>query len=79
MGCFDEEPDHEMEEWIRSGGQCQSCGKEKSDAPICDECRDKVVATWTEEQIEVIRKKSDELLLKFKKPIVAPEDEVGEK
>lgn len=37
MTCFDEEPDHEMEEWIKSGGKCVFCG-ELSEYPICNEC-----------------------------------------
>ena len=40
MTCFDEEPDYEYEDWIESGGKCQRCGKEKSDAPVCEECQD---------------------------------------
>ena len=55
MACFDEEPDYELEEWIRNGGQCQSCGREKSDAPICDECREKIHTDVEGENHEKLR------------------------
>ena len=40
MTCFDEEPDYEYEDWIKSGGECQRCGKKESDAPVCENCQD---------------------------------------
>ena len=38
MGCFDEESDVEYENWLKSGGECQRCGRKESDTPICVEC-----------------------------------------
>lgn len=38
MTCFDEEPDYEYEGWIKSGGECQRCGRKESDTPVCLEC-----------------------------------------
>lgn len=40
MTCFDEEDNHDLEEWQKTG-KCQHCGKSESEFPICDDCFEK--------------------------------------